>query len=77
VAGVRVQAQRYVYQSGGERRLIGAGPMPGPPLTDDLGQFRIYGLIPGSYVLRRRPADVGWYHYHRRPRDADLGRRWR
>jgi len=59
VAGVRVQAQRYVYQSGGERRLIGAGPMPGPPLTDDLGQFRIYGLIPGSYVLSADPQMSG------------------
>ena len=59
VAGVRVQAQRYVYQAGGERRLIGAGPMPSPPLTDDLGQFRVYGLIPGSYVVSADPQTTG------------------
>ena len=61
VAGVRVQAQRYAYQAGGERRLIGSGAMPSLPVTDDLGQFRIYGLIPGSYVVSADPQMTGGF----------------
>ena len=60
VPGLRVQAQRYVYQPGGARRLVpvGGGPF-GPGGTDDLGQFRVYGLMPGSYVLSASPQPIG------------------
>jgi Carboxypeptidase regulatory-like domain len=59
--GVRVQAQRYVYQPGGARRLQQAGTVSfsGPPTTDDLGHFRVYGLMPGSYVLSAVPQVTG------------------
>jgi hypothetical protein len=47
VAQAQVQAQRYQYSPEGQRRLatsnIGS--------TDDLGQFRIYGLNPGDYAV--------------------------
>jgi hypothetical protein len=50
--GVRMQAERYQYMPGGQRRLVGGMMgMFGPVVTDDLGQFRVYGLTPGSYVL--------------------------
>ena len=48
VAGAQVQAQRYSYSPGGERRLTYAGP---PAVSDDLGQFRVFGLMPGDYIL--------------------------
>jgi hypothetical protein len=43
-AGVTVW--RYQYQ-GGERRLVAAGS----DQTDDRGQYRVYGLPPGEYVV--------------------------
>jgi sarcosine oxidase gamma subunit len=49
IAMAQVQAQRYQYSPGGQRRLTFAG---GPfIMTDDLGQFRLYGLMPGEYVV--------------------------
>jgi len=58
--GVRIQAQRYVYQPGGVRRLVmdGSSGTGGSPVTDDLGQFRVYGLMPGSYILSATPTFV-------------------
>jgi hypothetical protein len=51
IAMAQVQAQRYQYGPGGQRRLtLGGGPM-GLVFTDDLGQFRLYGLMPGEYVV--------------------------
>jgi hypothetical protein len=52
VTGARVQALRYQYLQTGERRL---GPsntgMFFNQVTDDLGQFRVFGLAPGAYVV--------------------------
>jgi hypothetical protein len=61
LAGVRMDAQRYQYLPGGQRRLTSAGN-PGIPfgfVTDDLGQFRVYGLMPGAYVVSASPPIVG------------------
>jgi protocatechuate 3,4-dioxygenase beta subunit len=55
MAGARVQAMRYQYLPTGQRQLVpGNIGGPGNPfgiVTDDLGQFRVYGLMPGTYVL--------------------------
>jgi hypothetical protein len=53
LAGAGVRAMRYQYQPDGHRRLMSASVMGGPfsIQTDDLGQFRLYGLMPGSYVV--------------------------
>ena len=48
VASVEVQVQRFAYM-GGSRRLVPAGAQGGNDRTDDLGQFRLYGLPPGEY----------------------------
>ena len=48
LAQAQVMAQRYQYLPGGQRRLTMAGI---PVQTDDLGQFRIFGLAPGEYVF--------------------------
>ena len=49
VADVQVFAMRTIYWQGG-RRLVPTGS--GPPVrTDDAGEYRLSGLVPGSYVV--------------------------
>ncbi len=58
VAGIYMQAMRYHYRPGGERQLMRAG-MGGrfTMVTNDLGEFRVSGLLPGTYVLSASPDD--------------------
>jgi len=49
ITGVQVQVQRYMYLPGGQRRLIQYGGGPGS--TNDLGDFRVFGLMPGEYIV--------------------------
>ncbi|MGH9240791.1 MAG: MSCRAMM family protein, partial [Vicinamibacterales bacterium] len=44
---VQVQAQRFQFAQDGQRRLVTAGNA----ITDDRGEFRVYGLMPGEYVI--------------------------
>jgi carboxypeptidase family protein len=48
VAGVTVQAMRYRF-SNGQRRLVPASGSGST--TDDLGNYRVYGLAPGEYAI--------------------------
>jgi hypothetical protein len=50
VSGAQVTLQRFAYM-GGARRLTGGGGEGGFDRTDDLGQFRLYGLTPGEYYV--------------------------
>jgi protocatechuate 3,4-dioxygenase beta subunit len=50
IANAGVQVQRYQYGPGGQRRLTFAGQNAFAS-TDDLGQFRAFGLMPGEYVI--------------------------
>ena len=45
--GTTVRAMRYAMQNG-ERRLV---PGRSSAATDDKGEYRIYGLAPGDYVV--------------------------
>ena len=57
LAGVRVQAMRYQYLPNGRRQLtpvFGGGFMG----TNDLGEFRLYSLMPGTYIVSATPADT-------------------
>ena len=47
VADVQVMPGRYVYFNG-ERRLQNAGASAS---TDDLGEYRVFGIPPGTYVV--------------------------
>jgi protocatechuate 3,4-dioxygenase beta subunit len=60
LAGVRVQAMRYQYLPNGRRQLspVGGFGIFGP-VTNDLGEFRLYSLMPGTYVVSAAPADIG------------------
>jgi protocatechuate 3,4-dioxygenase beta subunit len=53
LAGALVQVQRYQYGPDGQRRLtqVPGGATFGVSGTDDRGEFRAYGLMPGEYVV--------------------------
>ena len=48
IADATVQAMRYQFVNG-QRQLAPAGRQA---TTDDIGQFRIFGLMPGDYIVR-------------------------
>jgi hypothetical protein len=53
--GVRVQILRFVWRDG-QRVLTGAGPAgPATSMTNDRGEYRVYGLRPGNYVVNATP----------------------
>jgi protocatechuate 3,4-dioxygenase beta subunit len=51
IAGAQVEVRRYQYTPGGQRTLTFAGGGSGFIQTDDRGEFRAYGLMPGEYVV--------------------------
>jgi protocatechuate 3,4-dioxygenase beta subunit len=51
VANAAVTAIRIGYGGGGTRRALPAGGRNGRDTTDDLGQFRLFGLSPGEYYV--------------------------
>jgi hypothetical protein len=61
ITDVQVQAMRYQFTNG-ERQLMNVGRTA---TTDDLGQYRIFGLMPGDYIVRAsarmnpNPAAIG------------------
>ena len=55
VAGVTVQVQRFQYGPDGQRRLTTAqtgNTAIGLAGTDDRGEMRLFGLLPGEYVVQ-------------------------
>ena len=52
-ADAQVQAMRYEFVNG-ERQLVNAGRTA---TTDDIGQFRLFGLMPGDYIIRASARD--------------------
>jgi protocatechuate 3,4-dioxygenase beta subunit len=62
IAGAQIQVQRYQYGPDGQRRLanvsVGAAPLPFSG-TDDRGEFRAFGLMPGEYVVQAMMRSVG------------------
>ena len=50
VSNVEVRAQRFEYRPDGQRALV-AIYGPGPSQTDDRGEIRLFGLMPGEYVV--------------------------
>jgi hypothetical protein len=52
IAGVDVRAQRFEYRPDGQRTLATVyGAIQGPMATDDRGEIRLFGLMPGEYVI--------------------------
>lgn len=69
VRGVAVSLSRYELVNG-ERRLVDAGERS--QLSDDRGQYRIYGLQPGEYFANIERPTVGYYRSLRQTTAADL-----
>ena len=52
MAGVEVRAQRFQYRPDGQQTLTAIyGTIPGPNVTDDRGELRVFGLMPGEYLV--------------------------
>lgn len=51
LASAQVSA-RLLSPARGERRFVAASSGPAWVVTDDRGQFRLYGLVPGEYTVR-------------------------
>ena len=60
MANVMVQAARYQFRPSGARQLImgSSGNYYMPAATNDRGEYRIFGLRPGSYYVSARPMDM-------------------
>ena len=71
IAGARIEVQRYQYTPSGQRRLMFAGGS-GLVMTDDLGAFRAYGLMPGEYVVSSSVRAPG-FQIGANPNDATEG----
>jgi protocatechuate 3,4-dioxygenase beta subunit len=56
VTGARVTAMRYKYVKG-QRQLTSAGVTD---TSNDLGQYRLYGLSPGEYYVSAQPPTGGF-----------------
>ena len=53
LAGAQVDVQRFQYGANGLRRLTSVPTgIRGPAQTDDRGELRVFGLMPGDYVIR-------------------------
>jgi hypothetical protein len=61
LAGIRMQAMRYQYLPNGQRQLtpVGGMGMPFGLATNDLGEFRLYSLMPGTYMVSAAPVEMG------------------
>ncbi len=59
IAGIRVEARRFQYLPGGRRQLMRQPGFYMPIGTDDRGHYRIYGLMPGAYVVTAAPGASG------------------
>jgi protocatechuate 3,4-dioxygenase beta subunit len=59
IIGASVQAMRYQYLPGGRRRLQSASQMWLSGMTNDLGEYRLFGLMPGTYVVSALGNNMG------------------
>jgi protocatechuate 3,4-dioxygenase beta subunit len=59
--GVGIQLLQVRYE-GGRRRLVAAGNTPtawgAARVTDDLGAYRLFGLLPGQYIVSTTMGDI-------------------
>jgi hypothetical protein len=51
IIGASVQAMRYQYGPTGRRRLGGVSQSWLSGMTNDLGEYRLFGLMPGTYIV--------------------------
>ena len=59
LAGAEMRVERFIYGPGGRQLAQHSGPGPGTWLTNDLGEFRVFGLAPGAYLVSARTRQFG------------------
>jgi hypothetical protein len=58
VTGAEMRVERYVYGPGG-RHLAQYSVPPASWITNDLGEYRVFGLAPGDYLVSARTRQFG------------------
>jgi hypothetical protein len=58
IAGIRMQAMRHQYLPNGQRQLMPGGAGFFNVVSNDLGEFRLYGLMPGAYIISGSSSDT-------------------
>ena len=58
IAGIRMQAMRHQYLPNGQRQLVPGGAGFFNVVSNDLGEFRLYGLMPGAYIISGSSSDT-------------------
>ena len=59
LAGAEMRVERFIYGPGGRQLAQHSGPGPGTWLTNDLGEFRVFGLAAGAYLVSARTRQFG------------------
>jgi protocatechuate 3,4-dioxygenase beta subunit len=59
VTDAEIRVERYVYGPGGRQLAQHAGSAPSAWITDDRGEYRVYGLQPGEYLVSARTRQFG------------------
>jgi len=60
VSGAAVQVSQFVTVGGERRRRLGAGAS-GSSATNDHGEYRIHGLLPGEYIVYANVSSVAFH----------------
>ena len=58
VTGAEMRVERYIYGPGG-RQLAQYSVPPAAWITNDLGEYRVFGLAPGEYLVSARTRQFG------------------
>ena len=59
LAGAEMRVERFIYGPGGRQLAQHSGPGRGRWMTNDLGEFRVFGLAPGAYLVSARTRQFG------------------
>ena len=59
LANAEMRVERFVYGPGGRQLAQHSGPTPTAWMTNDLGEFRVFGLAPGTYLVSARSRQFG------------------
>ena len=59
LVNAEMRVERFVYGPGGRQLAQHSGPSGGGWFTNDLGEFRVFGLAPGAYLVSARTRQFG------------------
>jgi len=59
LVGAEMRVERFIYGPGGRQLAQYSGPSPSNWISNDLGEFRVFGLAPGAYLVSARTRQFG------------------